>query len=114
MTLEQGHKNGKQAHFRNRCLSILLRNRGKSVPYISDLLGIRPEAIYEWSRRWDSMGIVGLMILPGRGLKAKLDILLESPTQESLDLVESVKKKINTVGMKFTFSNIYPRTLCLF
>jgi hypothetical protein len=33
---------------------------------------------------------------------------------ENRTLGKSVKKKINTIGMKFTFSNVYPRTLCLF
>lgn len=103
VTLEEGQKNSKKAYFRNHCLAILLRNRGKSVAYISDLLGIRQEAIYDWSRRWDSMGLVGLMILPGRGLKAKLADLCEVSSQESLgslDLVGLIKEKIEANPQK--------------
>lgn len=87
-TLREAQKNSDKAHFRNRCLAILLLNKGKTVSYISDLLNIRQEAIYKWSGRWVSKGLVGLTILPGRGVKAKLDSFLAPAMQESLDLIK--------------------------
>jgi transposase len=87
VTLQEAQKNSPKAHFRTRCHAIELSDRGKSVPYIADLLKTRTDTIYTWINRWESMGIVGLMILPGRGLKATL----LAPLQE---FVELIKEKI--------------------
>ena len=86
--LQEAQKNSMKAHFRNRCLAILLLDSGKSVSYVSDLLNIRQEAIYKWSSRWASNGLAGLRILPGRGVKAKLDSLTAPAMRESLDLIK--------------------------
>jgi transposase len=95
VTLQEAQKNAKDAHFRNRCLAIELRlSRDKSVFYISDLLQVRENTIYEWLSRWATMGIVGLMILPGRGVKAAIDVVLDEPSQESITLI---KKKLKII-----------------
>jgi transposase len=86
VTLQEAQKNSTKAHFRTRCYAIELSNRGKSVSYIADLLMTRTDTIYTWINRWESSGIVGLMILSGRGLKAKLRATLEAS-------VELIKKK---------------------
>lgn len=88
VTLQEARKNATKAHFRNRCYAIELSNRGKSVRYIADLLNTRTDTIYTWIDRWESMGIVGLMVLPGRGLKAKLNDLLTEPLQETVELIK--------------------------
>jgi transposase len=91
VTLQEAQKHHKKSHFRTRCEAIELSNRGKSVTYISDLLQTRPDTIYTWINRWEERGLVGLMIVPGRGIKAKLDIFLIENDEESLELI---KKKI--------------------
>ena len=58
------------------------------------LLNIRQEAIYQWIKRWHTMGIVGLMILSGRGLKAPLSDLLAESMTDSMDLLKIFKKKL--------------------
>jgi transposase len=88
VTLQEAQKNAPKAHFRTRCHAIELSDRGKSVPYIADLLQTRTDTVYTWINRWESMGLVGLMILPGRGLKAKLNTLLIEPLQESVELIK--------------------------
>ena len=94
VTLQEAQKYSKKDHFRKHCLAIELRlSRKKSVAYIADLLQYRENAIYEWLTRWELMGIVGLMILSGRGVKATLDPLLEEPNEESINLIKLIKKK---------------------
>jgi transposase len=88
VTLQDAQKHAVKAHFRNRCHAIELSDRGKSVPYIADLLKTRTDTIYTWINRWESMGIIGLTIQPGRGLKAKLNSLLNEPLQESVELIK--------------------------
>ena len=90
VTLQEAQKNSPKEHFRNRCYAIELSDRGKSVPYIAELLETRTDTIYTWINRWETIGIVGLMIQPGRGLKAKLNDFLTEPFQE---IVELIKKK---------------------
>ena len=91
LTLQEAQKNSPKKHFRDRCHAIELLDRDKSVDYVSDLLNIRQEAVYQWTKRWHTMGIVGLKILFGRGLKAPLSDLLTESTPDSIDLI---KKKL--------------------
>jgi len=84
LTIQEAQKNSPKSHFRRRCQAIELWDREKSVAYIGDLLQVRQESVYKWINRWNTMGIVGLMILPGRGLKATL---LET-TDESIKLIK--------------------------
>jgi transposase len=94
VTLQQAQKYSNKDYFRNHCLAIELRlSRNKSVAYIADLLQVKENAVYEWLTRWELMGIVGLMILPGRGVKAPLDLLLKEPTQESIALIKKKLKR---------------------
>jgi transposase len=46
---------------------------GYKVSAIAGLFKVRSRTIYTWFDRWEEMGIAGLMILPGRGIKSPLD-----------------------------------------
>lgn len=85
-TLEQGLKNHSKHHFRQRCQALLLSARGIQVKEIAFLHSNRTRTIYTWMDRWHKMGISGLSILPGRGLKPLL-------SEESEELVGLIKKK---------------------
>jgi len=67
-------------------LLTLLSDEGWQVKEIAELLKTRTRTIYSWMNRWQTMGLVGLTILPGRGLKARLSI-------QDKTMVEIVKKK---------------------
>ena len=71
-TLEEGYRNHEKHHFRARCKSILMSDNGVSVPAIAHFFETRTRTVYSWFSRWEEMGIVGLMILPGRGRTAAL------------------------------------------
>ena len=81
-TLEEGFNNHPKAHVRKRCPALLLSDRGKTVKDIAALYETRTRTIYTWMNRWQSMGIVGLFILPGRGLKPTLSIINEVIVKE--------------------------------
>lgn len=85
-TLEEGYKNHTKSHVRQRCQALLLSDEGWKVPEIARLHHVRTRTIYTWMNRWQEKGIVGLMILPGRGLKPKLSV-------EDEQMVAVVKKK---------------------
>ncbi len=82
--LQKGYKNGSSHDFRVRCQSILLSSQGKSIPELRTLFQVSNQSIYTWFNRWESEGISGLKIRPGRGRKPKLDI-------DNTDHVQAVK-----------------------
>jgi transposase len=87
MTLQEGHKNGSQFQFRNRCQCLVFSHQGRTVPELAQFFEINPMTIYGWFDRWKKGGIVGLMNQPGRGRKPILS--LQNPTH-----IESVKTAV--------------------
>lgn len=84
-TLENAFKFHPKSHVRRRCHVLLLSNEGWKVKNLVMLYCVRSRTIYTWMDRWRDMGIVGLMILPGRGVKPKL-------SDKDSKLVKVVKK----------------------
>ncbi len=106
-TLEEGYRNHGKHHFRNRCKSILMSNNGVSVPAIAHFFETRTRTVYSWFSRWEEKGIVGLMILPGRGRTAALahcnadEIrIIEDAVRENPQSLREVSKDLS---VKFGF-----------
>ena len=76
LTLEEGFRNHTKHHFRSRCKSILMSDEGFSVPEIARFFKVRTRTIHTWFDRWESFGVSGLTILPGRGRRTVLNELL--------------------------------------
>lgn len=87
ITLQEGHKNGSQFQFRNRCQCLLFSHQGKTVSELTQFFEVNPITIYGWLDRWEKHGITGLMNRPGRGRKPILS--LQNPIH-----IESVKTAV--------------------
>jgi len=87
VTLQEGHKNGSQFQFRNRCQCLVFSHQGRTVSELAQVFEVNPITIYGWFDRWEESGIVGLMNRPGRGRKPILS--LQNPTH-----IESVKTAV--------------------
>lgn len=87
ITLQEGHKNGSQFQFRNRCFCLILSNQGKNVSQLTEFFEVSRITIYSWFDAWDKNGIVGLMNKPGQGRKSILS--LQNPSH-----IKSVKAAI--------------------
>ncbi len=74
MTLQEGHKNGSQFQFRNRCQCLILSSQGKSVTELTKFFEISRITVYSWFDAWENNGIVGLMNKPGQGRKPILSL----------------------------------------
>lgn len=85
-TLKEGYKHHIKSHVRQRCQSLLLSDEGWQVKQIAQLYHVRTRTIYTWMNRWNRIGLAGVLILPGRGVKPKLKAQDQS-------IVEVVKKK---------------------
>jgi len=87
VTLQEGHKNGSQFQFRNRCQCLILSSQGKTVSELAQFFEISQITVYSWFDRWERSGITVLMNQPGRGRKPILS--LQNPTH-----IESVKTAV--------------------
>ena len=87
LTLQEGHKNGSQFQFRNRCQCLVFSDQGRTVPELAQFFCVNPITVYGWFDRWESSGIAGLMNKSGRGRKPILS--LQNPTH-----IESVKTAV--------------------
>ncbi len=87
VTLQEGHKNGSQFQFRNRCQCLVFSHQGRTVSELAQFFEVSQITIYGWFDRWESVGLVGLLNKPGRGRKPILS--LQNPTH-----IESVKTAV--------------------
>lgn len=72
--LEKGYKTGQSHNFRKKCHCILLNSQQWTVASLRDFFKVSKLSIYQWLKRYETGGITGLQIQPGRGRKRKLDI----------------------------------------
>ena len=82
--LELAYKTGHTHDFRKRCHCILLSSQNWTVKQLSRFFKASQLSVYKWFNRYESEGVEGLQIRPGRGRKRKLDI-------DNADHVQAVK-----------------------
>lgn len=87
VTLQEGHKNGKQFQFRNRCQCLVFSHQGRTVAELAQFFEVSKITVFGWFDRWENSGICGLMDKPGRGRKPILS--LQNPNH-----IESVKTAV--------------------
>ena len=71
--LQKVYQTHAKSHVRQRVHCLLLSAQGYSVPQLADIFSTRTHTVREWFNRWESEGIKGLEIRPGRGLKPSID-----------------------------------------
>lgn len=89
VTLQEGHKNGSQFQFRNRCQCLVFSQQGKTVSELAQFFEVSRITIYSWFDRWQKSGLVGLMNRPGRGRKP----ILSLQNRAHIESVKAVVKK---------------------
>jgi transposase len=113
-TLQEGHKNGSQYQFRNRCFCLILSHQGKSVTELTKFFEISRITIYSWFDAWEQNGIVGLMNKPGQGRKPILSLQNPAHVKKVKDAIkknpQSVKSAVAELESKIG-SRLHPETL---
>jgi transposase len=71
--LEKVYHTHAKSHVRQRAQCLLLSDQGYSVPMLADIYSTRTHTVRAWFNRWESEGVQGLEIRPGRGLKPVID-----------------------------------------
>ena len=108
LTLKEGHKNGVQYQFRDRCQCLILSNQGQDSNQLSAIFKVSLLTIYNWFNRWELNGIAGLMNSPGQGRKVKLSLDNEHHVEVLEQLVEAnyqdVERIRNELEKKFNLT----------
>jgi transposase len=114
ITLQEGHQNGSQFQFRNRCFCLILSNQGKSVSELTKFFEVSRITIYSWLDAWGKNGIVGLMNKPGQGRKSILSLQNSSHIKSVKAAIrknpQSVKAVVAELESKIG-SQMHPETL---
>jgi transposase len=113
-TLQEGHKNGSQFQFRNRCFCLILSSQGKSVPELTQFFEVSRITIYSWLEAWEKSGITGLMNKPGRGRKPILSVQNSKHVKSVKAAIkrnpQSVKRAVAELESKIG-TEMHPETL---
>ena len=96
-SLEKGYKYGNSHLFRRKCQAILMSHEGKSVKELSDFFDVSSTSVYKWFGLWESSGIKGLELKPGRGRKPKLEKENTKHVETIKTLVENEPKNLKRV-----------------
>jgi transposase len=100
ITLEQAVKNHPKSHFRTRCESLLLSNRGYDIKSIATLFQTRIHTIGTWFSNWNEKGLVGLQIITGRGRKSDLSFASEVIIQEIKQRIDLNPQDLDAVCLQ--------------
>lgn len=96
-SLTKGYKTGNSPVYQRRCHCILLSSQQYTVNELSKLFGVSINTVYDWFNRWESSGIEGLSLQPGRGRKKKLDTENEDHVKVVKRLVGNAPQQLNRV-----------------
>jgi len=96
-SLKRGYQTGKSHIFRRKCQCILLSHEGKTVKELCEFFSVSQISIYSWLKRWESQGIEGLKLKPGRGRPPKLNLADQKQVKKVKSLVENEPKNLNRV-----------------
>ena len=114
ITLQEGHKNGSQFQFRNRCFCLILSSQGKSVSELTQFFDISRITIYSWFDAWEQKGIAGLMNRKGQGRKPILSLQNSEHIKRVKNAIarnpQSVKSAVAELESKIG-SRMHPETL---
>jgi len=86
--LEKVYQTHAKFHVRQRAQSLLLSDRGYSVPMLADMYSTRTHTVRNWFNRWESEGVAGLEIRPGRGLKPSINL-------DNTSFVTSIREEVS-------------------
>lgn len=96
-SLQKGYTFGKSPLYRRRCHCILLSHSRQTVAELSNLFGVGEPSIRSWLKLWESEGLTGLDLKPGRGRKPKLNTSEPSHVQKVKTLIENEPQNLNQV-----------------
>lgn len=96
-SLQKGYTFGKSPLYRRKCHCILLSHSGQTVAEISTLFVVGQPSIRKWLKLWETEGLKGLELKPGRGRNPKLNTNDEGHVRKVKKLIENEPQNLNQV-----------------
>ena len=96
-SLQKGYTFGSSPYFRRKCHCILLSHAGHKVSELSELFDVSEQSIRKWLKQWESQGLKGLELQPGRGRKPKLKMTNTTHVEKVIKLIENEPQNLNHV-----------------
>jgi len=97
-----------KCYLRNRVQCLLLSNQGYSVPQLADIYSTQSRTIRNWFTRWETSGLAGLRILPGRGLKPAIkmadSVLVEAIIKEVREEPQNISNVVARLNARLGLS----------
>lgn len=121
-SLEKGYKTGKSHLTRRKCQAILLSHSGKTVDELAVFFKVHTQSVYSWYKLWESEGIKGLELKPGRGRKPKLNedsqmkrikTLVDNDPQNLKNVVTQIKEEFDVDLSKRTLKRFLKKNLII-
>lgn len=114
VALNDGHRNGKNFLFRNRCQCLILSHQGNTIPQLMKFFKVHRVTIYAWFDLWEFGGIEALHKKPGQGRRPKLSPANPQHVERARALVESDRQNLKAVVAKLSVEldiEMHPDTL---
>jgi transposase len=73
-TLELGYRTGKSHCYRSRCHVIILKSENRHSVDVGKIIGMHPNTVNSWVKRFNKSGIDGLQTVAGRGRKPLISV----------------------------------------
>jgi transposase len=112
--LNDGHRNGKQFLFRNRCQSLILSHQGYTISQLMNVFKVHRVTVYAWLDLWESGGIQALHKKPGQGRRPKLSPANPKHIERVRALVETDRQNLKAVVARLSAEleiQMHPDTL---
>lgn len=90
--LENLYKKSQSHGLRKRCQTILLKADGRTSKDVGSIVGMSHVSVNAWLSRYKSENVSGLLIKPGRGPKAKMNLVEDR--EQVLELVKKHRQKV--------------------
>ena len=100
--LNNGHQNGKQCLFRNRCQCLVFSHQGYTIAQLMKLFRVHRVTIYAWFDLWEAGGIEALHKKPGQGRRPKLSPANPQHVERVRALVETDRQNLKSVVAKLS------------
>ena len=97
--LNLGFRTHSKSHFRLRCQCILLSSEGYNVEQLLNIFKVKARTIHRWIHRYNAQGLLGLVIVEGRGIKASLDSITLAQIEVLKQAVDQNPQSLRSVAV---------------
>jgi transposase len=101
--LELGYRTGLSHCYRCRCHVIILKSENRHSADVGKIVGMHPNTVNFWVKRFNDSGLEGLKTLSGRGRKAKISV--ETDGAAIKEMVKEHRQRVSMAQEEWEAAN---------